>query len=85
MFSNSVITNNYKDYKITIRNFFSNLLGTVRKPWTKSGNHLDISRQGIFNLTAEVVIEQLDLQKTIPRGGKKRTGIIMLKHLDHGG
>lgn len=51
------------------------------KDWENYGQNqgiIWIYLDGIFNLTAEVVIEQLDLQKTIPRGEKKEQELLCL-------
>lgn len=54
----------------------------MRNPDLANSYHWDISKYG-FCLNAEVVTEQLYLQRQMPRG-EERIGIIVFKYSDHG-
>lgn len=83
MFSNSMITENCKELKITIRIFFSYPLWVMRKLWAKSGDDWGTSRQRVSSLPLRLLLNSWTCRGEYPEG-KKPTGIIMLKYADHG-
>lgn len=63
MFSNSMIINNCKD-------FFSYPLRVMQKLWAKSGDHWDISKQGVFILLLRLLLNSWTCRGECQEGKK---------------